>query len=107
MSYEKGRYTKLELSYYELEMINAILSNFKREVGDWFTEENLEDLRKIVSLEISKVNKRWGRMKRVFQCDNCLSELILDTDKRYFDCENKACKEMGFVMIWKKSVEGE
>ena len=44
MKYEKDLYKKLELSYYEIQLIASILDTTKRKKGDWFTETNLKDV---------------------------------------------------------------
>ena len=54
MRYEKDAYNKIELSHYEIQMILAILEKTKRDKEDWFTEQNLEDVKGMFSDIVNK-----------------------------------------------------
>lgn len=57
MSYLKDKYVKIELSHYELQIINSIIQEAKHEQNDWFTELNLNDVKRQLNLEVMKVEQ--------------------------------------------------
>lgn len=57
MTYYKDKYVKVELSYYELQMIYAIVNNYKNTVEEWFTKDNLKDLNGILKTEVEKLKR--------------------------------------------------
>ena len=45
----KGKYVKIELSEFELQMLWVILDSSKVEEDYWYTQQNLEDLQSIIT----------------------------------------------------------
>jgi hypothetical protein len=55
-SYSKGKYLKLELSHYEFQMLHAIIMEARHDEQDFFTLNNLQDLKSLMDDNAKKVN---------------------------------------------------
>lgn len=55
-SYSKAKYKHVEFNHYELQMLASIMQETYPQEGDWFTEQNLNDLKELINNEISKLN---------------------------------------------------